>query len=153
MNPAEEYKNLPPETSYEGTGNYPLNYIENTKDFRKIYSGNSQDYDKENERSVNNYDYTNNAKDPSYDTRDHQYNSGKNYKDRCLEYTGSQKLRTSVKDKTGKDFGNLNIDRISKNSVTSPISYNSNQMYVEDNGENYYQESKGRSTFQRNPYA
>jgi hypothetical protein len=84
-----------------------------------------------------------------------QYYSGKNHKDRSLEYQGHQKLRTSVKDKTGRDLSSLHLDKIDKGSVASPISYDSDQLDPEYEAVNYYQmrDTKGCSTFKRHPYA
>mmetsp|Transcript_8982 Transcript_8982/g.7985 ORF Transcript_8982/g.7985 Transcript_8982/m.7985 type:complete len:167 (+) Transcript_8982:1550-2050(+) len=140
----EEFKQFIPESSYESGQKYAQDYAENTQK-----SGGSS-YGKENEMRRGNYDtYTNSkvskaGKDPV----EQVYYSGKNYQDRSLEYTGSYKMKTSIKNKPDRDLATLNIDKIDKESVNSPISYQSN-MYVEDNK---YYESKGRSTFQRNPY-
>ena len=63
-------------------------------------------------------------------------------------------MRTSVKERPGKDLGNIN--KIDKDSLGSPISYQSeqDQPNIYEEAINYYQarETKGRNTFERHPY-
>lgn len=83
-----------------------------------------------------------------------KYYSGKEYRrDKSLDYNGNiQRLQTSIKDRTIKDLGTIGIGKISKDSMGSPISYQTNGF--EQDSINYYQlkETKGRSTFERNSY-
>lgn len=83
-----------------------------------------------------------------------KYNSGKEYRrDKSLDYNGNyHRLQTSIKERTAKDLGTIGMGKISKESMGSPISYQTNGF--EQDSINYYhlKETKGRSTFERNSY-
>jgi hypothetical protein len=80
------------------------------------------------------------------------YYSGKDQPRHALDCRGEHKLRTSIKEITGRDLGDLGLEKIDRSSVGSPMSYQTEEMY--DEGINYYQpkESREEDTFQRNPY-
>ena len=83
------------------------------------------------------------------------YLSDKYYKDRSLEFSGNNKLRTSIKERPGKDLAILKGERADKESLGSPISFQTEQdPGIYEEAINYYQqrETKGRSTFERHPY-
>lgn len=95
----------------------------------------------------------------TYGVKEQQYFSGKNYNNKPLDYNGTHKLKTSIKDKNGRELKN---SLLGSESVVSPISYHRGGYDAYENYQNYegytgqdqegYGDTQGRSTFQRNPY-
>ncbi|CAI2359357.1 unnamed protein product [Moneuplotes crassus] len=143
--------------------NYGIDPTDPKKDYTRLsrdYVRSYQDvkngyYDKENLgnriNEENEYKRSKNSKEISHKSfvpREPHYYSGQNYNERPLDYNGSYKLKTCTKDRHGRD---LDTSPMNKDSVASPISYQSNNAYVEE-PDLRYGETHGRTTFQRNPY-
>ena len=155
-------QNSEQESSYKRSSQ-DLNYTGNVETLHDQYAQHKKmlSFDKENENTFN--EYGEESKDfrvpksgnSSLIKKGQIYYSGKANQDNSLEFRGAQKLRTSIKDKAGRDLGNLGIDNIDRSSVGSPVSYQSDQLAGEFQEVRYYQpqDSRGNSTLQRHVYS